>query len=169
VHGAPQITIPVRRSSRKQQAVSSSRYSCGCCCQGAVLAGGGWPSLSYSLYSLPCFLLSFFSASPSLLTFYMWRALFPLPRPAPQSMPCFGHCPLASSAFPCLVGRSIELVCPMAGCCRRWRLLPAGMAVWRLLPLSSRPPSCFLSHSVFRIGLSAQGTCEGSMRPRIES
>ena len=114
-------------------------YSCGCCCQGAVLAGGGWPSLSYSLYSLPCFLLSFFSASPSLLTFYMWRALFPLPRPAPQSMPCFGHCPLASSAFPCLVGRSIELVCPMAGCCRRWRLLPAGMAVWRLLPLPPGP------------------------------
>jgi len=115
----------------------------------------GWRWLAFAVLlpcSLPCFLLSFFCASPSLPTFYMWRALLHLPRPAPQSMPCFGHCPLASSAFPCLVGRSIELTCPMAGCCRRWRLLPAGVAMRHLLPLSSRPPSCFLSHSVSGVG-----------------
>ena len=91
--------------------------SCGCCCLGAVLACLSSPScLAYLPPVLPLSL-----CASSHLVLQLASLPFPL-RPAPHLMLCHGCCLPSSSAFPCLVGRSAELMCPRAGCCRRWQL-----------------------------------------------
>ena len=140
-----------------------------CCCHAALLHAPVWPGVvwcgavvaiavrvlcwQWLAYSVPCLASSFPTFVPlHLLT----PAIGGKPSSPFRALPRI-LCRVSAAArwrrllFPCLVGRSTELMCPRAGCCRRWRLLPAGMTVWHLF--SFLRPAPILSPFSFRVGV----------------